>query len=154
MEAEENDRHVFDAPFSPAPSVTLAQPRRVSSDKRRSTIFCVRFPGSDTIVASYCLLLGRVWDHLFEFVISRSFLSPPGSSRKLYLQFAHRDADTSYRLKKDLISSFKKLICLREFYYVSLMLLIMIHSPNYDDLFYQFLSLLVCYKKAFLDQSS
>ena len=43
--------------LSTIPSVTLAQPRRVSSDKRRSIIFCVRFPGSDTIVARYCLLL-------------------------------------------------------------------------------------------------
>ena len=35
MEAEEDDRHVFDAPFFAGPSVTLASPRRVTTNQEK-----------------------------------------------------------------------------------------------------------------------
>ena len=59
---------------------------------------------------STCLDSTRlVWDHLFEFVISRSlFTFRLDLVENFIYNFTRRDADTSYRLKKDLMSSLKK----------------------------------------------
>ena len=60
---------------------------------------------------------------------------------------ARRDADTSYRLIKIDLS-------VANFNYASLILVIMIHSPDYDDLILPILSFLVVIKKLSWTNSS
>ena len=66
-------------PFSAGPSVTLASPRRVSSEQEKIYHICDRYPGDETIVASYCLLLAGVWNPLFLCrYLARLFRPPLG----------------------------------------------------------------------------